>query len=316
MEKIDITIIDSKVNQETIFNRFDILLEGSSLTFQSDVDPGPLFFKLITAKGQTFTWDLLQEGPFLWEVKITKNQIPEESETIGQMAAKDFRKAEVFRKFGLDFCCGGKKTLEKACERKGISAEEVKKELDKLDSENNVDPKEYNSWELDFLADYIVTKHHKYINDSHPLILEYCQKVSRVHGALHPEVIEITRYYIAVAEELHSHMIKEEEILFPFIKDIVQAYKIGKPIMRPHFGSIQNPINMMESEHLSAGSNMDQIKLLSNNFTPPENACNSFRVLYAKLKEYELDLHHHIHLENNILFKKAMDIEKEIEFIE
>jgi regulator of cell morphogenesis and NO signaling len=144
------------------------------------------------------------------------------------------------------------------------------------------------------------------------MLFEFSQKVARVHGSRHAEVVDIAHYYNEVAEELQLHMHKEEMILFPYIKELAIAKRNGTPMERPQFGSIQNPINMMEAEHESAGGNMEKIRELSNNFTPPEDACNSYRVLFAKLKEYEADLHHHIHLENNILFKKAIELEKEL----
>ncbi len=312
MEKLDVTVIEPRLKHPTIFERFDALLGGQAFIIHNDHDPKPLYYQMIAERGPVFNWEYLLEGPAIWEVKITRLNDGEQSETIGEMVANDYRKAEVFRKFGLDFCCGGKKTLEKACERKGLDVVEVKKALLAVENESNANVEDYTSWELDFLADYIINKHHKYIENAHLILSEFSNKVARVHGASHPEVVEIAHYYNEVAEELQLHMRKEEMILFPYIKELVAAKRSGVKMERPAFGSIQNPINMMEAEHVSAGGNMDKINELSNNFTPPEDACNSYRVLYAKLKEYELDLHHHIHLENNILFKKAIDLEKEL----
>lgn len=232
--------------------------------------------------------------------------------TIGEMVVKDFRKAEVFKKFGIDFCCGGKITVAEACRKKNLNYEAVSEALAVLDNTQNTSSENYDSWDLDFLADYIVNKHHKYVVDSHPFLFEISQKVARVHGDRHPELVDIANYYVEVAEELQMHMYKEEHILFPYIKELVKADKNNTPIERPSFGTIQNPINMMEEEHLSAGGNMESIRTLSNNFTIPEDACNSYRVLYSKLHEFESDLHQHIHLENNILFKKAIALEQKI----
>lgn len=309
---IDVTQIEPRFKHATIFDRFDCLQGGQSLVIHNDHDPKPLYYQMIAEKGKIFQWEYLLTGPEIWEVRITKNEVVNGEPTIGEMAAADYRKAEVFRKYGIDFCCGGKKTLEKVCEKKGLDLNEVKLALSEAGNRVGVHVEDYNSWDLDFLSDYIVNKHHRYIDNAHPILFEFSNKVARVHGDRHPEVVEIAEYYAAVAEELASHMIKEEEILFPYIKELVHAKKKGIKMQAPPFGTIQNPINMMEEEHLSAGGNMDKIKALSNNFTPPADACNSFRVLYAKLKEYELDLHHHIHLENNILFKKAIELEKEL----
>lgn len=312
MEKLDVTVIEPRFKHPTIFEHFDALSGGQAFIIHNDHDPKPLYYQLIAERGQVFNWEYLLEGPQFWEVKITKLNDGEKSETIGEMVASDYRKAEVFRKYGLDFCCGGKKTLEKACEKKGLDVVEVKKALKAVEDDFTTNTEDYNSWELDFLADYIINKHHKYIENSHPMLFEFSQKVARVHGSRHAEVVEIAHYYNEVAEELQLHMHKEEMILFPYIKELAKAKRNGTPMERPQFGSIQNPINMMEAEHESAGGNMEKIRELSNDFTPPEDACNSYRVLFAKLKEYEADLHHHIHLENNILFKKAIELEKEL----
>jgi regulator of cell morphogenesis and NO signaling len=312
MEKLDVTVIEPRFKHPTIFEHFDALSGGQAFIIHNDHDPKPLYYQMIAERGQIFNWEYLLEGPDFWEVKITKLNDGEKSETIGEMVASDYRKAEVFRKYGLDFCCGGKKTLEKACEKKGLDVVEVKKALKAVEDDFTTNTEDHNSWELDFLADYIINKHHKYIENSHPMLFEFSQKVARVHGSRHAEVVDIAHYYNEVAEELQLHMHKEEMILFPYIKKLAIAKRNGTPMERPQFGSIQNPINMMEAEHESAGGNMEKIRELSNNFTPPEDACNSYRVLFAKLKEYEADLHHHIHLENNILFKKAIELEKEL----
>jgi regulator of cell morphogenesis and NO signaling len=234
-----------------------------------------------------------------------------ESMTIGEMVANDFRKAEVFRKYGIDYCCGGKITLQQSCQKKGINFDEINQDLLAID-ERKDRSEDYKSWDMDFLVDYIVNKHHKYVTNSHPMMLELSAKVARVHGDRHLELIEINRLFVEIAEELMSHMYKEENILFPFIKEIAKAKREGSELNRPAFGTIQNPINMMESEHVSAGGSLEEIKELSLNFTPPEDACNSYRVFFSKLNEYEQDLHHHIHLENNILFPKAIAAEKEL----
>lgn len=312
METLDVTQLEPRLKHPTIFDRFDALTGGQAFIIHNDHDPKPLYYQMIAERGPIFDWEYIANGPEVWEVKITRNKLGEESQTIGEMVAQDFRKAEVFRKFGLDFCCGGKKTLDKACEKKGLDVKEVQAALSEIENQTNSQSEDYNSWELDFLADYIINKHHKYIENSHPILHEYSNKVARVHGDRHPEVVEIAHYYNEVAEELNNHMQKEEMLLFPYIKELVVAKRNGTPISRPPFGTIENPINMMETEHVSAGGNMDKIKEFSNNFTPPEDACNSYRVLFSKLQEYELDLHHHIHLENNILFKKAIDLEKEL----
>jgi len=231
--------------------------------------------------------------------------------TIGEMVVADYRKAEVFRKYGIDYCCGGKKPLEEACTKKGLDSQALQKELDVLDLLPSKPQQDYENWSLDDLADYIVEHHHRYVADSVPILYELTNKVARVHGERHPELVKIAQHFDAVAQELQMHMLKEERVLFPYIQQMAIARREGKPIPAPVFGSVANPIQKMEAEHESAGGNLEQIRLLSSDFTPPIDACTSYRVLYAKLNEFEQDLHQHVHLENNLLFPKAIAMEKD-----
>lgn len=231
--------------------------------------------------------------------------------TIAEIVASDYRTAEIFKKHGIDFCCGGKKTIEKVCAEKNIDAAKLEEEIFALqlhpkDSEHN-----FNEWSLAFLTDYIVNVHHTYVNNNLNLITEFTQKVARVHGDHNPETKDIAKLWEDVVMELTMHMKKEELILFPYIKNI-EKYSKGdlKKFPSSHFDTVKNPIRMMENEHDLAGSLMKNIEVLSNNFTPPAHACNTYRVLYAKLKEFQDDLHQHIHLENNILFPKAILLEE------
>lgn len=312
MDTIDVTQIEPRLKHPTIFESFDKLTEGDQMIIFNDHDPKPLYYQMIAERGRTFEWEYLLNGPENWEVKITKLPSGQTPVTIGELAAKDYRKAEVFRKYGIDFCCGGKKTLTQVCEKKGLDVLRIQQELEELDKQPDPVHENYNEWELDALVDHIINKHHRYVSDAHPLLLEFSAKVARVHGDRHPELIEIERLFNNVAQELNFHMHKEEMVLFPYIKRLNDTQKQGLTLTPPSFGTIENPIAMMESEHTSAGENLERIKELSGNFTPPADACNSYRVLFAKLREYETDLHQHIHLENNILFPEAIRLEKEL----
>ncbi len=229
--------------------------------------------------------------------------------TVGELVAEDFRNAEVFRKFGIDFCCGGNVSVDAVCAKKEINTNDVYNALQAITNQPQNDTPNYSSWELDVLIDYIVKTHHTYVNEALPMLDEFSAKVARVHGESHPEVVEIFYHYGKISEELRMHMQKEEGILFPYIKEMVEAKDNGKLQPFCPFGTISNPISLMEMEHESAGGSMYKINNLSSNYTPPLEACNTYRVLYAKLKEFENDLHQHIHLENNILFPKAIAME-------
>jgi regulator of cell morphogenesis and NO signaling len=233
--------------------------------------------------------------------------------TIGELVAEDYRKAEIFKQHGIDFCCGGKKTVTEVCTQKGVDPVIIEQALHALDElTGGSGGPDVRGWGLPLLCDYIVDVHHIYVRECMPRILEYAQKVAKVHGHAWPENIEILYQFKALSHELTEHMMKEEQILFPWIKRLVQAQLDGLPLPEMPFGALQNPIDMMETEHESAGDALRTIAELSHNYTPPEGACNTYRVLYALLEEFENDLHRHVHLENNILFPKALKLERSL----
>lgn len=227
-----------------------------------------------------------------------------ETKTVAEIVAKNYKTADVFKKYGIDFCCGGHIDVSEVCNKKDIDFTHLERDLSNatlIETTSN----NFNAWELDFLIEYIINVHHSYVTDNIPKIQEYALKVAKVHGHHYKEVVEIKELFGDVAEELTLHMHKEEKILFPCIRKLLEATRKGQEIMDIPFGSIENPIQMMEMEHESAGNTFKRIAQLSNNYTPPPEACNTYNVLYSKLQEFEEDLHKHIHLENNILFPKA-----------
>lgn len=236
----------------------------------------------------------------------------QENQIIGELVAKDYRTASVFKKYGIDFCCQGNRTINQACEKKNIDSKSVVNDLDaviQLQGDNTID---YKSWPLDLLADYIEKKHHRYVVEKTAEILLYLDKVCRVHGDRHPELFEINEHFNKTAGELAMHMKKEELILFPFVRKLANAKQNGSNVVAPPFGTIQNPIEAMMQEHTNEGDRFRLIEELSNNYTAPQDACNTYAVTFGLLKEFEQDLHLHIHLENNILFPKAIELEKEL----
>ena len=184
--------------------------------------PKPLYYQLLAERGNIFTWEYLEKGP-VWRVKIKKND--GNVETLGEIATKDLRKAEIFKKYGLDFCCGGKKTVQQACAEKGIDVTKIEEELRNADKNPVTRPLPYNDWNLDFLADYIVNTHHSYVKNSLPELRTYAAKLARVHGGRHPELLPVQQIVEEIAQELTDHMVKEEMVLFPFVKELVSAKK-------------------------------------------------------------------------------------------
>ncbi|MCC6548974.1 MAG: iron-sulfur cluster repair di-iron protein [Ignavibacteriaceae bacterium] len=236
------------------------------------------------------------------------------NKTIGQIVKDDFRAAEVFKKFGIDFCCGGKITIDEACASNSINKEELMSLLEtNLSKAAGSNAQNFKDWEPDFLTNYIINVHHKYVNDNLTLLYEFTQKIAYVHGQRHPELLKVAENYAAVAQELSNHMMKEERILFPYIIQLYSAYKKQEPATESPFGSIRNPIKMMEMEHENAGGLLKEMREITSDYTLPYDACNTYTVTFKKLDEFENDLHQHIHLENNILFPRAIEIEDEMQ---
>ena len=235
-----------------------------------------------------------------------------ENQIIGELVAKDYRTASVFKKYSIDFCCQGNRTIQDACDKKNIDSKKVLEDLDTLVQTKSEATTDYQSWPLDLLADYIEKKHHRYVQDKTLEIQPYLDKICRVHGEHHPELFEIKNEFNASAGELAAHMKKEELILFPFIRKMVKVKQENSNVEAANFGTVKNPIQMMMDEHTVEGNRFRRIEELSNNYTPPQDACNTYRVSFALLKEFEQDLHLHIHLENNILFPKAVEIENDL----
>lgn len=227
-----------------------------------------------------------------------------EQTIVGELVAQDYRTASVFKKQGIDFCCNGNRSIAEACDKKQINTAAMIETLEEVMNHTNGAVADYNSWPLDLLADYVEKKHHRYVNEKIVEIAPFLNKVARVHGDRHPELLEVLELFSECAEDLTAHMHKEEQILFPFVRRMVAGDLAQAP-----FGTIQNPINMMMHEHTAEGERFRKVAELTDNYTPPEDACNTYRVTYALLKEFEEDLHLHIHLENNILFPKAIAME-------
>jgi len=232
--------------------------------------------------------------------------------TIGEIVTEDFRTAAVFSKYGIDFCCKGHRTLEEVCEKKNVPINVLMDELAHA-ATSNAQTIDYHSWPSDLLIDYIEKKHHRYVEEKTPVILQYLNKLCKVHGQRHPELFSVYEAFSESAGELAAHMKKEELLLFPFIKKMLKAKQENTPLESAHFDSVEYPVAMMKHEHTTEGERFEEISRLTDNYNPPTDACSTYRVTFAMLEEFEQDLHTHIHLENNILFPRAIAMEKELQ---
>ena len=214
----------------------------------------------------------------------------------------------MFDRFGIEFCCGGKRTLSEACREKAVDVTNVVHEVELACGAATTEIPRFGEWGLEALVAYIVANHHAYVRRALPRIAARAARVVASHGARHPGLGEIARVFSRVSDEMTSHMAKEERVLFPYILELVEAEQMGRPLPAAPFGSIDNPIRMMEIEHESAGDAMAWIRAQTDNYTPPLDACPTWRVWLQELEAFERDLHLHVHLENNLLFPKAKAI--------
>jgi regulator of cell morphogenesis and NO signaling len=231
------------------------------------------------------------------------------AQTIGDLVARDYRAAGIFEKYGIDFCCGGKVALASACEQKGIALGQLVQQLEQLADQPVDRSQNYAAWELPFLADYIVNTHHAYLKEHTGTIAAYARKIAEVHGARHPEVIEIASIFDKIAADLALHLREEEEVLFPAIRKISRLAKEadGKP-EASELETLRASLSTLGHEHDEIGAAIHAIRHLAKDYALPAGVCNTYLVTYRMLKEFEDDLHKHVHLENNILFAKAAEL--------
>lgn len=233
--------------------------------------------------------------------------------SLAQIVNNNHQAASVFEKYHLDFCCKGKRSLEQACIEQELSLEEVTGDLENIFTRGNSSIINFEKMSLAQLADYIVQTHHAYVKNEMPQLQVYLHKVSSKHGDRHPELNKIFQTFNAVKEEMEGHMKKEELILFPRIKELQKLIENENANLQLNITYLQSPITVMEQEHDHAGTLLNDIRILSNDYTPPQDACTTYRLSFAALKAFELDLHQHVHLENNILFPKAIAAFKEFQ---
>lgn len=237
------------------------------------------------------------------------------AKTVREFATETPNAARIFEKLGIDYCCGGSKPLEAACLQAKVPVEDVLRSLEDAGTPSVTtagEAADFQSACLTDLIEHILAVHHGYVKQEVPRLQRLLAKVVAVHCPGHPELAAVQRTFAALSSELLSHMMKEEMMLFPYIQKVEEAASYGTRAPQAPFGSISNPVHMMELEHESAGQALEEIRVLSGAYTPPESACFSYRTLYSALREFEADLHQHVHLENNILFPRAIALESQL----
>ena len=226
--------------------------------------------------------------------------------TVRELALENPAATQVFEKLGIDYCCGGNQSLEQACRAANLPADHVLDSLEMAEQTPRATQK-IHDWQREPLGDlvaHINSTHHKYTREEMARLGPLLEKVCSIHGKNHPELLHIRTSFTGLAQELTMHMMKEEMVLFRHIVRMEEAVSQNEPILPPPFGSVQDPVSMMEHEHDSAGAALRTMHQARGGYAAPPNACISYQTLYKALAEFELDLHQHIHLENNILFPR------------
>ena len=235
------------------------------------------------------------------------------TKTVREIALETPATTRVFEEFKIDYCCGGRKSLTAACESAGANPEVVMEKLDQVMKAGGHDELEFlKNATLGRLIDHIEQKHHSYTKYEVTHLPDLMQKVARVHGENHPELLDLKDLFKGLCDDLAPHMMKEEVVLFPYIRELELKRSEGASVSPPPFGTVGNPIRMMMAEHDTAGELLRGMRELADDYTLPEGACPSFSGLYHRFGEFERDLHQHIHLENNLLFPRAIELEEEM----
>ncbi len=231
--------------------------------------------------------------------------------SVGDIVKVNFKTAQIFEKNSIDFCCGGAVSLGEACSKANVDIDQLIPELESLVLLNDPDSKYIDGLELNELCDYIEKRHHSYVSETIPFLQQKLQKLCDVHGDNHAELFEVKELFDGAAENLSAHMKKEELLLFPYIRKMAK-YKREDLNRKSELGEALKTIELMNEEHQTEGERFEKISTLTSSYTCPPDGCGTYQVTYKTLKDFEIDLHRHIHLENNILFKKALLMENEL----
>lgn len=312
-ERLDVTKIIPRLKHSTIFEYFDALDAGEGFIIDNDHDPKPLYYELLGERGNIFTWEYLEQGPEWWKVRIAKRSNQNgDSETIGEIAAKDMRKAQLLKQKGIDFSCGGNKSLKEAAADIEMKEEDLKDELENSKFTMGFPPSHnYQEWDVHFLIEYVTQSHHKYAKGNLTILSDLILKVMDQHGESYPELKKLAYATRLFFRDLLTHMEKEENVLFPVIKALEQR-ETSAEALDISKGDIKSAVLMLQKEHQICMEDFAYFRNLTNNYHLPEDACDSWAYLYKLLQEFEDDWVYHMHIENNILFPKALEMEREL----
>lgn len=301
IEILNVSEIQPKLKHPTIFKHFDELIAGEGFVIDNDHDPKPLYYQLLGERGAIFSWEYLEEGPNRWKVRIAKNELAQPGASVGEIAASDIRKAAILKARGIEFSCGGNKSLKDASLAAGVNPDDLQTALNEPQKLSLPASLNFNNWSIGFLSDFILNTHHKYVTEQSEVLLGLSDKVAQRHGMEYPGLIRLAQGLKHFLHALKLHLHKEAEIIHP---------AASKQKSEKH-ASLQESVLLLQREHVIMVEDLNYFKKLTDNYTLPDNACNSFTYLYEKLEEFTEDVLHAIHLESNILYPKILNKEKD-----
>jgi regulator of cell morphogenesis and NO signaling len=335
---LDGICLDPSVKFQTIMKTFNDLKEGEHFILHNDHDPKPLYYQLSATHGDSFTWEYLKQGPDAFDIRIGKKVLSESHEAAEQksetkaeefhdhilfadnapetartIVAKDYRKAKVFRKYGLDYAWKGNRTVTEMCRESGVSEDDLRKELAAAEKDFSevIPSRDYYHWDMAFLSDYVLQTHHQYVKDNAERISAIAKEVGKAHGKDYPCLQELGEKVRPMIKDFMVHMSKEENVLFPAIKFMLELERKGEKKAGPG-GDIARGIRKMEEEHDETRVFLRRFREITNSYKLPDGACEAHKQLYKDLQLFENDCYLHVHLENNILFPKTIILEKMI----
>ena len=297
--ELDVRLLPHQGKHMHIFEQLENLQTGEDLILINDHDPKPLYYQMQHLYPDVFGWTYLQQGEGdVWKVRIFHN--PRFNKTVREVVLQYPTSVGIFKKYRIDYCCKGNVPFLEACAKKGLDGAKVLEEIQLEGGQGGGSyALRFQDWKLAALCDFIENNHHSYVRKNIPQIAQLVDKVTKVHYTEHPFLLNINHAFFRLSEELMSHLEKEEEQYFPLIKEYERTGEL------PDGGAALKEV--LEHEHVEAGKLLEEIRALCDNYQPPQGACASFELTYKLLKEFEEDLHQHIHLENNILFPKVKE---------
>ncbi|MDB5032092.1 DUF542 domain-containing protein [Mucilaginibacter sp.] len=311
-ENLDLAAIDPLLKLPVFIERFDALGSGHVLVVSNDVDSRPLYHLLVADRGPDFQWEPLENGPEKWRIRILKSPVKNDEETIGNIISQDYRKSRALKNLGIDFSCGGNRTLDQAFAGKEITITHVLRQWETIDQRPSEKGMNFLSWDMAFLTRYIIQLHHRYVSTQTKFITELAFKVAESNSHRNPEIKEIAELFAHTGKIFEEKDQNEEKVLFPYIIKLSEANTNGATLKAAGIGPIYIAVSLLQVESEKVVAGLLQIRQLTNDYIASAYTSSTCPILYKLLAAYEDDALLHLHLENNILFPRAIKTENSL----